>query len=240
MRDRAGARAGPFQLFQQFPELRIGIFGKSLERKGDTECAKELGFKDVAFANQVHGNVTHVIECRGKVYFAPTSLEGDGLITKTPDLALSVRFADCQAFVTYAPLRQSSGQAPKKVIGVLHAGWRGMAHKAITAHFQCLEEHFGVKPSEAFVGIAPSLCKTCTEFSDPFHELPPHLHPFIEGRFVDLQAAADAELDFLGVPREQRERHPECTRCGEGCWSWRRDKNPNARNYLVVGMHNTV
>jgi hypothetical protein len=55
-----------------------------------------------------------------------------------------------------------------------------------------------------------------------------------------LQAAADAELDFLGVPREQRERHPECTRCGEGCWSWRRDKNPNARNYLVVGMHNTV
>jgi len=53
---------------------------------------------------------------------------------------------------------------------------------------------------------------------------------------VDLQAAADHELDSLGVPKNQRERHPACTRCGEGFWSWRRDKSENARNYLVAGL----
>ncbi len=218
-------------ILKQFPELQVGIFGKSRQRQSDAECAKDLGFSQVASLNQVHGNTTYIVE-------GPTdgSLEGDGLITATPGLALSVRWADCQAFVIYAPLRRSSGQAPKQVIGVLHAGWRGMALKAITAHFRQLQAHFGIEPSETYIGAAPSLCLKCAEFSDPQRELPEHLHPFIQGRTVDLQAAADAELDTLGVPRSQRERHPACTRCGEGFWSWRRDKVPDARNYLVAGI----
>ena len=62
------------------------------------------------------------------------------------------------------------------------------------------------------------------------------MHPFIDGNYVDLQAAADAELDELEVPGDQRERHPSCTKCGDGFWSWRRDKREDARNYLVAGM----
>ena len=216
-----------FSLFQQFPELHVGIFGKSLEKKSDAGCAKVLGFSQVACLKQVHGNTTHIVE--GPM---DGNLEGDGLITSTPSLALSVRWADCQAFVTYVP--------EKSVIGVLHAGWRGMAQRAITAHFRQLQANFGVEPSEVFVGAAPSLCKNCADFSDPLRELPSHLHPFIEGKNVDLQAAADAELDALGVPRAQRERHPVCTRCGEGFWSWRRDRVPEARNYLVTGIRSLV
>src|SRR3989344_3718262 len=108
-----------FPLFKKFPELHVGIFGKALEKKSDAGCAKVLGFSQVACLKQVHGNTTHIVE--GPI---DGSLEGDGLITKTPDLALSVRWADCQAFVVYAP--------SVKVIGVLHVGWRGMALKAIT------------------------------------------------------------------------------------------------------------
>src|SRR3989344_896031 len=221
-------------IFKKFPELKVGIFGKPSELKEDAACARELGFAEVATLNQIHGNTTHIVE--GPM---DGSLEGDGLITKTPGLALSVRWADCQAFIVYAPLRQSSllrhpgfgeqaGQAPKQVIGVLHAGWRGMALKAITAHFQCLQANFGIEPSETYVGATPSLCLQCAEFSDPLKELPEHLHPFIHGRNVDLQTAADAELESLGVPSSQRERHPACTRCGDGFWSWRRDKVPDA------------
>ncbi|HLD08013.1 MAG TPA: polyphenol oxidase family protein [Candidatus Peribacterales bacterium] len=210
----------PFILFQQFPELRVGLFGKDSSCSSDEECAAHLGFKKVSKLNQVHGNIIHVAENTKGIP------DGDGLITAQTGLALSVRWADCQAFAVYAP--------EKKVIGVLHAGWKGMAVKAITSLYESLDESFGVKPEETFVGIAPSLCKQCADFTDPFNELPEHLHPFIDGKNVDLQAAADHELDSLGVPQNQRERHPACTRCGEGFWSWRRKEN--ARNYLVVSL----
>jgi polyphenol oxidase len=210
-------------LFSQFPELRIGIFGKSSHFSSDEECAQSLGFDHVAKLHQEHGSVTHIIT-------EPTDFEtkGDGLITHTDNLALSIRWADCQGFVVYAPTQ--------KVLGVLHAGWRGMAAHAITKLYEKLKKEFDVDPEETFVGITPSLCKRCAEFSDPLNELPPHLHPFIDGKNVDLQAAADHELCSLGVPNDHAERHPTCTRCGEGYWSWRRHKKEDARNYLVVGL----
>jgi len=212
-----------FHIFEQFPELRFSIFGQNDGCSSDEECAAALGFERCAKLHQVHGNVIHVID-----HATGFATQGDGLITRTPDLALSVRWADCQAFAIYAP--------GKKVVGVLHAGWRGMAAHAITKIYEALDTSFNIQPEETFVGIAPSLCKQCADFSDPLHELPPHLHPFIDGNNVDLQAAADHELDSLGVPKNQCERHPACTRCGEGFWSWRRDKSENARNYLVAGL----
>src|SRR3989344_2402309 len=220
----AGRRGKPpFLLFQQFPNIRIGLYGKDSASSSDEECAAALGFDRVAKLNQVHGSVTHRVD-------QPTGFEtqGDGLITNTPGLALSVRWADCQAFAIYAP--------KEKVIGVLHAGWKGMAAHAITKLYEQLHEAFNVTPEETFVGMAPSLCKTCADFSDPMNELPPHLHPFVEGKNVDLQAAADFELDSLGVLKHQCERHSACPRCGDGYWSWRRDKKENARNYLTIGL----
>jgi YfiH family protein len=209
-------------LFDQFPELRIGIFGQNDTEDSDEKCGKTLGFDRTAKLHQVHGNIIHIVD-------EPTGFEtqGDGLITNTQGLALSVRWADCQSFVIYAP--------EKKVLGVLHAGWRGMAAKAITALYESLKT-FDVTPEETYVGISPSLCKNCADFSDPLNELPAHMHPFVDGKLVDLQAAADHELASLNVPKDHIERHPACTRCGEGYWSWRRDKKEDARNWLVAGM----
>ena len=216
-RDRHG-----FKIFKNFPELKVGVFGKVDDCSSDEECAVKLGFKKIKKLYQVHGNIIHIAD---EIEGIP---DGDGLITKEKDLALSIRFADCQAFVIYSPKKQ--------VLAVLHAGWRGMAAKAITSMFKKLKDEFDVEPEETFVGAAPSLCKKCADFSDPKNELPEHLHPFIDGKNVDLQKASDFELTSLGVPRDQIERHPVCTRCGEGFWSWRRDKKEDARNYLVAGI----
>ena len=202
--------------------IRMGIFGKK-ECSTDEQCAERLGFEEVASLNQVHGSVTHIV--RRPVH---GTIEGDGMLTDVPGLALSVRWADCQAFAISAP--------EKKIVGVLHVGWRGMAAQAITAFSETLEEHFSVKPEDTWIFATPSLCLRCAEFTDPKRELPQHLHPFIHGKNVDLQAAADAEFSALGIPLDHRERHPACTKCGEGFWSWRRDKSPKARNYLVVGL----
>ena len=212
----------PFSIFRQFPELKIGLFVRK-DRSSALECANHLGFDKVAALWQEHGKVIHVTD-----ETLDDETKGDGIITNTHSLALAIRFADCQAFVIYSPKKQ--------VLAVLHAGWRGMAAKAITSMFKKLKDEFDVEPEETFVGAAPSLCKKCADFSDPKNELPEHLHPFIDGKNVDLQKASDFELTSLGVPRDQIERHPVCTRCGEGFWSWRRDKKEDARNYLVAGI----
>ena len=202
--------------------VRRDIFGKNSRCSSDEECARQLGFDRVAYLNQVHGKAIHVVSrpMHG-------TLDGDGLITATPGLALSVRWADCQAFAISAP--------KKNVIGLLHAGWRGMAAQAITAFYERLRREFGISPEETSVYAAPSLCLRCAEFTDPKRELPEHLHPFMHGRNVDLQAAAEAEFDALGIPKGNRERHPACTRCGKGFWSYRKGEKTE-RNFLVAGI----
>ena len=84
----------------------LRIFGKLDACSSDQECAEKLGFQNLAKLNQVHGNVIHIVR-------EPSSgnLKGDGLITNVPGLALSIRFADCQAFAITVP--------KKNVIGVV-------------------------------------------------------------------------------------------------------------------------
>ena len=215
--------SSPFRLFRQFPSLKISLFGK--ECSGTTEdCARELGFDRVSKVHQIHGNVIHTV--RGKTLDYET--KGDGMITDQKNHALSVRWADCQGFIVYAP--------KQNVLGGLHAGWRGMAEKAITALYTTMKQDFGIDPKETFVGITPSICVKCYRFENARNRLPVHLHQFINNDHLDLMGAADAELDALGVPQSQRERNPECTYCGEHYWSWRRDKKEDARNYLVAGI----
>lgn len=206
-----------------FASVQVEIFAKEDGCTSDLECAKQLGFRKLEKLNQVHGNVIHIVR-------EPSdgNLKGDGLITDVPHLALSIRFADCQAFVMYEP--------KKKVIGVLHVGWRGLAKTVITAFYEKLNEYFSIRPEETFVGAGPSLCKACAVFSQPYEELPEHLHAFIDGQNVDLQGAAEAEFDALGIPKNQKDRHPACTKCDLSWLSWRRDRDPNARNYLVAGL----
>lgn len=212
-----------FITFPRIHSFRAGLFGKNDGCASDEECAARVGFAEVAKLNQVHGNVIYVVETP----LSPPP-DGDGLITATPRLALFIRFADCQAFVVFAPREH--------VLGVLHVGWRGLAKGAITSFYEKLWKVFAIPPEATFVGAGPSLCKQCAVFSDPLRELPPHLHHFIEGTNVDLIGAAEAEFDALGVPKGQCERHPSCTKCDPRWHSFRRDRNPEARNYLVAGI----
>ncbi len=228
-RGAALEESSTFPLLEEFPELRIGIFAKRDNCRSDGEAAQELGFQRVAAVNQVHGAVIHVV--REPVH---KSLEGDGLITDQPNLALSVRWADCQNFVMYEP--------KKRVVGVLHAGWRGLAQGAITSFFHTLQQRLTIDPRDVLVGAGPSLCRRCAVFTDPLHELPAHLHRFTEGNRADLQAAADDELLSLGVLPSHLERLHDCTACqSDRYWTSRGGdreevQSGHARNYLVAGI----
>jgi hypothetical protein len=118
--------------------------------------------------------------------------------------------------VVYAPERG--------VLGVIHAGWRGLTSGVLHKHFRVLEEEWNVTPAEVFIGAGPSLCQRCSEFTNPAEELRGIDPKFFDGRLVDLQGIATDQLISLGVPPERIERHPDCTRCkADVYWSYRAD-----------------
>jgi copper oxidase (laccase) domain-containing protein len=198
----------PFALLRPFSNrLAVALWTKADPRPHDV-CGV-LQAQEEASAEQVHGNVTTVV--REAVEY----IEGaDGLATDRIGLALSVRTADCQSFVVYAPDRN--------VAGVLHVGWRGLIAGAIPRFFQTLKEEWDIDPKETFVAAGPSLCEHCADFTDPTRTLPTLDAKFMNGKYVDLRGAAEEQLFTLGVRRDRFERHPDCTRCRpELYWTYR-------------------
>lgn len=72
---------------------------------GDTR-----GRTDWAMVHQVHGAGVVVADRAGRLG------DGDALVTTTPGLPIAVRVADCAPIVLLAD----------GVVGVVHAGWRGI------------------------------------------------------------------------------------------------------------------
>ncbi len=199
----------PFQLFTQFEDrLRIIVFQRE-DNFSDALASKVFGGANTAGLEQVHGNRTLIT--RESI---PRTEEADGLATDAKNLALSVRWADCQNFVIYAP--------EKNVIGTVHVGWKGLLAEALAEHYRILKEEWNIEPEETYVGAGPSLCLQCAEFSDPATELPCVNSELIHDHYVDLRGIANSQLDALGVSDAQRERMPSCTRCEpESYWTYR-------------------
>ncbi|MDO8468950.1 MAG: polyphenol oxidase family protein [Candidatus Peribacter sp.] len=198
----------PFSLFGPFSD-RIAVVQWAKEDVRPHDVCGALGVSEEAFAEQVHGAKTSIV--RDAIRYAPGA---DGLLTDRTGLSLSVRFADCQSFVVFAPSRN--------VIGVLHAGWRGLASGAIPEFFATLKREWNIAPKDTWVAAGPSLCQQCAGFSDPAHELPSIPSKFINGKQVDLRGAADAQLFALGLPPDHLERSPDCTCCDSGkYWTYR-------------------
>lgn len=77
----------------------------------------------------------------------------DGLITSSPNLALTVRTADCLPVLFYDP--------PHQAIGIIHAGWKGMAGKIHLQIVRQLTTSFSSQPPYLLVGFGPGICAAC-------------------------------------------------------------------------------
>ena len=198
----------PFQIFDA-QRVEVTMFMKDDDLSTDQGASDALGGIGYTSLRQVHGSSTIIV--RENAHMID---QADGMITDQKDLLLIIRIADCQPLVIVAP--------DKGVAGVLHAGWKGVHAGAITEFYSVLTKEWDIHPSETLVGIGPSLCTQCADFTDPINELPHLDSQFIHGKNVDLQAAADSELITLGVPQSQIERHKDCTRCRPDLyWSYR-------------------
>lgn len=209
----------PFALFRPFEDrVQVKLYG----RADDIACrddVERLEGMPVADCEQTHGTLTVRVDGPGTVATA------DGIVTDALGFALSSRSADCQAFAVYDTVL--------RVGGVLHSGWQGLVKGAIPRFMETLRREWGSDCADVIVGVGPSLCLACSEFTDPARELPAIDPRFFRGRLVDLRGIADDQWTALGVKPKHIERHPDCTKCDVARWWSLRggDKEALARGY---------
>ncbi len=200
----------PFRMFDGYNDvLDIHLFAREDAIDSDEKIADALQTKNLVSLKQVHGKKTVILREPSR-----RIIEADGVWTDEKDLTLTIRVADCQALVAYDPKNQ--------IIGILHAGWKGLVNGAIKNFIAAYEREWKGNPNDLIVGIAPCLCVKCAEFTDPTRELIGIDPQFFHGRNADLRAIADSQLMAAGIQKSHIERLTDCTKCeNEKWWSYR-------------------
>jgi YfiH family protein len=137
--------------------------------------------------NQVHSNKVVLVLDPAE----DTSLEmADALVTKVPGMILSVKTADCLPLLLYDPAA--------KVIGAVHAGWRGAQLGIIERSLEVMKE-LGAKDITALLG--PSIQKDSYEVGKEFRDFFPdkYLTAANTSLFFDLPSFAKDILIKAGI-----------------------------------------
>jgi YfiH family protein len=229
---RGGVSATPFDSLNV--STSVGDDPLAVERNRDLVAAALARARDsLVFAGLVHGTSVAIVASRTEgrpLQGGGRSIPGvDALLTADPEVTLVITAADCAPIFLVDPARRA--------IGLVHAGWRGIAAGVIPAAIAAMREAFGSNPSAIRAAIGPSLGPCCGEFSDPRRELPAWCAPYVNGRFVDLWAMAEAQLHEAGLCGDGIATARICTVCRRDLFfSHRGDRGHSGRFAAVLAL----
>lgn len=214
------------KIFKKFKNLIVatskkedGNLKEDLKKRKKFLEKFEILPKNLITLKQIHSDKIILIEepkTKSKI--------GDGLITKKRNVALGVFSADCLPIFLFDP--------KKKIIGILHAGWKG-SFKEISKKAIFIFKKLGSAPKDILVYIGPSICKNCyfvnekraKIFSKKFPEFAKKV--IIKKRkkyYLDLRLLNKLILMKLGVLPKHIQISKICTFSRKNYFSFRREK----------------
>ncbi|MDD5567512.1 MAG: peptidoglycan editing factor PgeF [Patescibacteria group bacterium] len=223
-----------FNLFYKHPEIVYGITEQADGSMGYTTPGyskpehfnnRKVYFRkqgintdQVFFPNMEHGNTIVVINKQNELKSQPIA---DGVVTKLTGVVLAITSADCFSVYAYDPVQ--------KVIGLAHAGWKGVAGGVVPNLIKTLTIYCQSLKKDILVGIGPGIGKCHFEIKP---ETLPHYLAYSEcieqkGEkiFIDLEGIIVQQLLFAGIKKENIELSKQCTYCLDKIYfSNRRDK----------------
>lgn len=169
-------------------------------------------------------------------------VNNDGLITNVKGITLLTYVADCQGIFLY--------DDEKKVIGNIHAGWRGVAKKIVIKALDIMVKEFGsdVKNIKCFINPSIHQCHFEIEddvlnyFIDIFDKT--YIEPFvilgkdnkgIKKYYFDLIGLNKKILMDYGILKENIYVLDMCTMCESEFYSYRREKT-DCRNGCLISL----
>lgn len=228
-----------FELLSEFPHLVHGVFlrhgGVSAAPFNQLNIGGGTGDDPIAIAHNrslmldalklkkiVSGKQTHGVQIVEVPSDDPQLEEScDGLITKSAQVGLLIKHADCQAAIFYDPIR--------RIIANVHCGWRGNVQNI----YSKIVERLG-HPEDLLVCISPSLGPDFSEFKNYETEFPASFLPFQKKpTYFDLWEISRAQLEEAGVLAHHIQIANLCTHANStDYFSYRREK--------ITGRHGTV
>lgn len=164
-----------------------------------TAVSAEIGVArdDLLLVAQVHEATVAVASVdRPRPWPRPPA---DVVVGNDPECAIAVRVADCVPVL----LADESGRA----VAAIHAGWRGIACRAIIAGVDALQARYGVRPERLTAAIGPSIGPCCYEVGEStrtaFHDAGHHAS--VLERWFDPRAAGKYHLDLWRAASDQLE-----------------------------------
>lgn len=187
-----------------------------------------LSEKKVIGVKSVHGDNIEIVteEDIGKFIN-----DTDGLITGERNVYLSVTVADCLPIIIFDPR--------KKVIGLIHSGWRGLEKKITKKAVKKMEENFDINSKDLLVGIGPGIggChfEVKEDFLIKFKSYPEAIIKKDGKNYIDLKLIAKKQLEKAGVKPENIDVSPVCTYCQADIYfSYRKDKSEPVQAMMVI------
>lgn len=157
---------------------------------------------------QVHGAAVDVVD---RAHLGTVRPETDSLVTTAPGVPLLMRFGDCAPVLLCDPVQ--------RVVGLAHAGWRGVVAGVVAATVRTMQEQLRCDPTTIRASVGPTIGPCCYEVGAgvakeitgacPAGVAVTHQRG---GRiYADLPTAVEAQLRGAGI--ERVEQAGLCTAC---------------------------
>ncbi len=127
--------------------------------------ALDTDVQRAVLSKQVHRDDVRRVtaEDGGKGLWRPQDYDSaDALVTDVPGLSLIVFSADCNVLLLHDPVR--------RVIGAVHAGWRGTAAGIAGKTVRVMQEAYGCRLADVRAAVGPAIGQCCFETDDDVPE----------------------------------------------------------------------
>ena len=229
---------GDFALFTDPPAPGARVSWEGL--------GEHLGFAVIAHSRQLHGRVLLVHGGEplvpGEQLLAPgregrdrmpsggarltLGPDADGHATGSKGVLLGVTVADCVPVFLVDP--------GERVVGLLHAGWRGAVAGILERGVELLGDEFGSLPGDLHLHLGPAICGECYEVGPEVH-LALGLPEPGEPSPVDLRGHLASRAVAAGVGEGRITESAWCTLCeGSPFFSHRRGDGGRQVGFLGI------
>lgn len=185
---------------------------------------------DIYLPIQKHTGNVHLLESD----FKPVT--ADAVITSRKNVLIGVMVADCVPILLY--------DRNKKVIGAVHAGWKGTSTQILKKTIKTMHKKFHCSSKDILIAIGPSIRQCCYSVGNEVITAVQKstgegdYYQKQDGQyFIDLSSANKVQALSLGVPGQNIWQSEECTFCNPDKFhSYRYSRDHAGRQGGFIGM----
>lgn len=191
------------------------------EELSDIRNLTNFSEKSFIILDQIHSNHWQEIPKPQKQAVSQT----DAAVTFNPNLVLTVHVADCVPLLFFHPGAEPS---QKSLVGVIHAGRKGLEEGIVAKVFSEIIENWSLNPQLFLIWVGPHICFDCYQI-----DRQTDLH-------YDLSQTVTQQLkQALGknYPCEEVIWDERCTHCQtQELYSYRRQSDKSSHNQAAIAL----